>query len=49
MANSAMPARPDAPPPTRRTIAVGIIRRGITTTLRTEPGLSDARRPAVKP
>lgn len=49
MANFAMPARPDAPPPNRRTVAVGIIRSGITTTLRTAPGLPGARRPAVKP
>ncbi|MEU0809537.1 hypothetical protein [Streptomyces sp. NPDC005970] len=49
MANSAMPARTDAPPPDRRTVAVGIIRSGIVTTLRTAPGIDNTRRPAVKP
>ncbi|MEU1805859.1 hypothetical protein [Streptomyces sp. NPDC019937] len=44
MANFAMPARPDAPPPDRRTVAVGIIRSGIVTTVRAAAGLSEARR-----
>lgn len=47
-----MPARPDAPPPERRLIAVGTIRRtgGRTITVRaTAAGVTGTSRPAVKP
>ncbi|MDH2392340.1 hypothetical protein QCN29_26895 [Streptomyces sp. HNM0663] len=39
MANLAMPAHPSAPPPQRRLVAVGCIRRcgGRTTTVRATP------------
>ncbi|MEU9793806.1 hypothetical protein AB0E27_24795 [Streptomyces sparsogenes] len=50
MADIAMPARPDAPPPTRRVIAVGTIRRtgGRTITVRaTTAGVTGTSRPAV--
>ncbi|MDG9705523.1 hypothetical protein [Streptomyces sp. DH37] len=50
MADLAMPVCIDAPPPARRTVAVGVIRRsgGRTTTLTaTEAGASGSIRPAV--
>ncbi|WP_431772205.1 hypothetical protein [Streptomyces cucumeris] len=52
MADLAMPARTDAPPPDRRLIAVGTIRHhgGRTITVRaTEAGVTGTSRPAVKP
>ncbi|MGA6159614.1 hypothetical protein ACPEIC_40470 [Stenotrophomonas sp. NPDC087984] len=52
MADLAMPARTDAPPPARRVIAVGSIRRtgGRTITVRaTAAGVTGTSRPAAKP
>ncbi|MFH0243570.1 hypothetical protein ACGRHY_14345 [Streptomyces sp. HK10] len=50
MADHFTSVRPDAPPPARRTIAVGVIRRsgGRTTTLTaTQAGATGSIRPAV--